>query len=163
MANLTQERLKELLSYDPATGIFAWKTRRNQLSGIGQQAGTIHARGYRKIIIDGRSYWASRLAWLYMTGRWPKSEIDHKNRIRLDDRFSNLREATPQQNSFNRVRKNTTGVPNVHARKHGHMNYEVVFWDSPKKCVTYRFKTLEEATMARDRIAKERHGDFCSA
>ena len=83
MANslLTQERLKELLSYDPATGIFAWKTRRNQLSDIGQRAGTIHVCGYRVIRIDESGYQAGRLAWFYMTGQWPKSEIDHKNRI----------------------------------------------------------------------------------
>jgi hypothetical protein len=97
-----------------------------------------------------------------MTGRWPASEIDHKNRIRDDDRFDNLREATSQQNTFNRVRKNKTSIPNVHARKHGRMNYEVVFWDSPTKCVTYRFVTLEEAVLARDRIAKERYGEFAT-
>jgi len=159
---LTHEQLKELLSYDPATGVFVWKTRRNQLSDIGQRAGTIHVRGYRVIRIDESGYQAGRLAWFYMTGQWPKSEIDHKNRIRDDDRFSNLREATSQQNALNRSRRNATGIPNVHARKHGHMNYEVVFWDSPTKSLIYRFKTLEEAKLARDRIAKERHGDFAA-
>ena len=70
--------------------------------------------GYRKIKVDGRDYKASRLAWLYMTGAWPISEIDHVNGDRVDDRFCNLREAMPVQNSQNiRGGRNAAGLRGI--------------------------------------------------
>ncbi len=96
---MTQERLKEVLRYNPDTGIFKW---RHSGPGIppSRKAGTI-ANGYRQIEIDYKLFRASRLAWLYMTGEWPKILVDHKNRIRSDDRWRNLRAANHQQNARN--------------------------------------------------------------
>ena len=63
-----------------------------------------------------RSYSAHRLAWLWMTGAWPKSDIDHINRDKSDNRFSNLREATKSENKANvgRYANNTSGHKGVH-------------------------------------------------
>jgi len=102
---LTQERLKELLYYHPNTGLF---TRIDLSSNsvrtdlVGRLAGGPTSDGYKRINVDGRRYRAHRLVWLYMTGNWPKEEIDHKNRIRDDNRWDNIRESTSTINSQNR-------------------------------------------------------------
>lgn len=97
--DLTVERLLEVLDYDPETGIFTWL---RSLGGVreGSQAGMIE-RGYRRIRIDGRFYFAHRLAWLYMVGRWPENMIDHQSGARDDNRWVNLQECDWSQNAQN--------------------------------------------------------------
>ena len=98
---LTYERLLAVLKYNKRTGIFTWRLGRNQVSA-GDAAGSVD-EGYIRIYIEGRSYRANRLAFLYVTGRWPLLDVDHKNRKRADNRWSNLREATDSQNKQNMV------------------------------------------------------------
>ena len=98
---LTQERLKELLDYDPATGVFVWKVPKARPVKAGNKAGYSESDGYISIQIDRKRYKAHRLVWLHVYGRWPKEEIDHINRIRGDNRLENLREVTRQQQNFN--------------------------------------------------------------
>ena len=76
---LTANRLRKVLSYAPTTGIFRWKMSPSSRAPVGAIAGAKNGRGYRQIRIDGRPYSASRLAWLYMTGKWPNSEISYLN------------------------------------------------------------------------------------
>ena len=111
---ITQSRLKELLHYDPETGVFTWAVRRNGIRN-GGVAGGLDAKGYRKIGVDGRLYLAHRLAWLYVHGVWPQAQMDHRNGVHDDNRISNLREATNAQNSQNRAlhANNTSGFPGV--------------------------------------------------
>lgn len=97
------ERLRTVLDYDPVTGVFTW-TEAGSMKMHGKRAGTIRERGWRAIGIDGYVYRAGRLAWFYMTGEWPPVTIDHKNRIRDDDRFENLRCATHAENGRNTSR-----------------------------------------------------------
>ena len=112
MAELTQDRLKELFEYDPDTGIFT------RLISLGnQKAGTpclSKKNGYIKIQIDGVPYYAHRLAFLYMEGMIPII-VDHINQIKDDNRWSNLRESTDSSNKANITRKsnNTSGYKNV--------------------------------------------------
>ena len=68
---LTQERLKELLSYDPETGVFVWLTRPSSRINIGAVAGTLHPNGYRYIKINRKQFREHRLAWLCITGAFP--------------------------------------------------------------------------------------------
>lgn len=91
--------LKRHLKYDPQTGIFTRLTTVGR-SKEGSEAGT-EFKGYRMIGVLGKRYLAHRLAWLYVHGRFPANEIDHKNRIRSDNRIDNLREATHKQNCEN--------------------------------------------------------------
>lgn len=112
---VTQARLKELLSYDAGTGIFRWLITRSPKVSGGDVAGCFDTTyGYVTIKIDYVVYRAHRLAWLYVTGSWPRA-LDHKNRVRSDNRFDNLREATTAQNGQNRnaQKKSKTGVNGV--------------------------------------------------
>lgn len=104
--NMIQTELKKHLHYNPVTGNFT-RLINNKKSG------TLHKNGYIKIRINRRSYLAHRLAWLYVKGVMPSDQIDHINRVRHDNRFSNLREATNQENQRNRMlSKNSTSKVN---------------------------------------------------
>lgn len=68
---LTQKRLREVLSYDPATGIFRWTITRGANAKAGFVAGSPDVKGYLRIMIDGVTYKSHRLAWLYVYGERP--------------------------------------------------------------------------------------------
>lgn len=102
MRELDQLLLKEVLHYEPLTGVFTWIQQYNSRTVIGSVAGTF-ANGYRKIQIYGRQYYSGRLAWLYMTGRWPLCLIDHIDGDQANDVWLNLREATYGESTHNRV------------------------------------------------------------
>lgn len=112
---LTRERLREILDYDPLTGLFVWK-KPNRRSSVkaGDVAGTFR-NGYVDIGVDGKNWGAHRLAFLWMTGHWPKDKVDHKNGIPTDNRWENIREANSQQNSCNTKlpKHNKTGFRGV--------------------------------------------------
>lgn len=97
---MTAQRLRELLNYDPTTGIFRWLVSGHGVKA-GDVAGYLQSNGYRQIKIDGRKYLASRLAWLYAHGVWPKGQIDHKNGIHNDGRLENFRDVTHAGNMQN--------------------------------------------------------------
>jgi hypothetical protein len=99
-----QSRLTELLDYAPETGKFCWKVRRKAHGGYvlpDDVAGHLSDRGYVFIGIDGVIYRAHRLAWLYVTGLMPDTQIDHVNGDRADNRWGNLRSATNALNAQN--------------------------------------------------------------
>lgn len=110
MKHITQKRVHELLRYCPETGQFHWR-RTAALRLAGKVAGTINSWGYRVIGIDGKTWIASRIAWVFVHGQLPEGQIDHINGVRSDDRICNLREVTPGQNRRNQqLRKdNSTG------------------------------------------------------
>ena len=116
MTDLSLERLHELLHYNPRTGLFVRKVRAGNSAPVGTIAGGFNRKGYRIIRVDGRRYLASRLAWFYVHGRWPKDEIDHRNGVRDDNRLANLREASHSENQQNRRKahkSNATGFLGV--------------------------------------------------
>jgi hypothetical protein len=101
---LTSDILRAALDYDPASGLFHWKIRPAHRVQAGDLAGTPKGNGYLKICVYSRNYLAHRMAWLHVTGAWPVAQIDHKNLIRSDNRWSNLREATNTINNQNKIR-----------------------------------------------------------
>lgn len=109
---LSAERLRSLLAYDPLTGSFQWRhTGRGRSIG---EAGFLDSKGYRRICIDGREYKAHRLAWLYVNEVWPRNVIDHRNRIRADNRIDNLRDVSVAENTQNTTPKR--GVYRLHGK-----------------------------------------------
>ena len=106
---LTSTRLREILDYDPDTGVFTRRVTTSNRAKIGDMAGFIKSNGYRYICIDGKTYREHRLVWLFITGAWPDAEIDHINLEKADNRFANLRAATRSENLANtRVRNGNT-------------------------------------------------------
>lgn len=113
--DLTQERLKELMHYDPETGVFTWINKGLRRVAVGSRAGCNRPSGYRYIGFMGFRYAEHRLAVLYVTGEWPEHEVDHANGVRSDNRYSNLRPCTHAENHQNRPMPshNRTGLQGV--------------------------------------------------
>ncbi len=101
MTILFQERLKELLHYDPATGVFTWKVSSSRKIKIGDIAGSLNPNGYLYIGVNGKVYIAHRLSWVYIHGALPADQLDHIDGNRSNNRIENLREATKAQNMQN--------------------------------------------------------------
>jgi hypothetical protein len=91
---VTQTRLKELLEYDPETGIFRWRIKPSNRVRVGQIAGNLDTYGNRQIRIDNKSYLAHRLAVLYVTGSWPTEDIGHRDLDNDNNAWGNLWQAT---------------------------------------------------------------------
>jgi len=105
--DITADRLRELLHYDPETGVFTWIVRTNNSVNVGTTAGRCATgNGYRYIGINGEKYLASRLAWFYTHGRWPDLYIDHLDGEPLNNRIANLRNVSHKINQQNRRRPN---------------------------------------------------------
>jgi hypothetical protein len=150
---LTFERVRQLLTYDPQSGILVWNARINPSDGwntkyAGTIAGTKEASGIT-VRIDRARYRAHRLIWVLMTGYWTTKTIDHVNRDQYDNRWENLREATPAQQCQNRSR--TTSLPKGVRRERN--RYLAVLGS---------FDTPEEAHAAWLMSARAIHGDFFS-
>lgn len=111
---LTQKRLKEVLDYNPKTGIFTWIVDRTKTAKTGVVAGS-NNNGYIQISVDGILHRAHRLVWLYTHGYLPENEVDHINRNRSDNRITNLRHVSRKCNSHNcKVSdKNSSGVAGI--------------------------------------------------
>lgn len=111
-STLTQERLKELLHYEPETGVFTWLATRGP-ARKGGIAGCLDPSGYFKICVLYQQNWAHRLAWFYMTGVWPDGEIDHIDLNRSNTKWSNLRDGTKTNNIQNSIRSRKSNVLGV--------------------------------------------------
>jgi hypothetical protein len=92
------EVAEKLLAYDPETGDFLWRKSRSRVARAGDIAGSEDGQGYVVIMVNQRHYQAHRLAFLFMTGKWPVGVIDHINTIRNDNRWCNLRELSRLEN-----------------------------------------------------------------
>jgi len=120
-AIISLERLKALLHYNPDTGIFTRLQPTHRRNSTGVVVGSDNGLGYLTVSLDRVSYRLHRLAWFYMTGEWPEFQIDHKNTIRSDNRWWNLREATTKENTHNQRkahRHSTTGFLGVRRFRH---------------------------------------------
>lgn len=149
-----------VIGYNPETGKFKWLQ-----AGCGRQrgrdAGMIADTGYVLIRYGGKNVPAHRLAWRIMTGKWPTLEIDHKNRVRHDNRFENLRQATRMQNAQNGSKKatNRSGYKGVHWHKQ-HQAWIARIMHNRKTVHLGKFDTREEAFAAYAEAAKRYHGEF---
>ena len=170
----TPEDLRNLLTYDPETGVLTWKTRSAESFGpnraeyrckcwntryAGKEAfKATNSNGYRSGVVKGRSESAHRVIWAICHGKWPKDSIDHINGDRQDNRLSNLRTVDTRANNMNKglLSANTSGVAGV-------------FWDKSRRkwiarvTVNYRtipcgrFDDFDEAVAARE-VAAKLHG-----
>lgn len=159
--NLTVDRLRTLLAYDPSTGFFRWKVRRGGYALPGSVAGSPNSEGYVQIRVDRVLHKAHRLAWLYMTGEWPKDFIDHIDRDPSNNTWSNLRSATNAENVRNQNRRanNSSGVPGVNWNGY---SWTVRVGAAMQRIYIGRFKSFSAAVAARDAAVKRLHGQFAA-
>lgn len=163
---LTQEKLRENLSYCAETGKFTWlkSAPRGGRRVAGRVAGSLCPDGYIEIAFENVRYKAHRLAWLYIHGRWPDEVIDHINGVRDDNRESNLREASQAQNCANmrRSKANKTGFKGVYLNKKLG-RYQANIKDGGKIRNLGLHYTAEAAHEAYIKAANDIHGEFARA
>lgn len=157
-----QAELVAILDYNPATGDLVWKDRisgstRRKGGGI---AGYVRPDGYRTIDIGKKPYFAHRVIWCMVTGDWPERDIDHKNRIRNDNRWLNLRSATESQNAANTSyrKPNKAGARGVEITRHG--RYRVRIRHQGKLISLGIYADLERAKAVYEKAARELFGEF---
>ncbi|MEX5730773.1 HNH endonuclease [Providencia hangzhouensis] len=160
MGKLTYSRLRELLDYNPDTGVFTWLPKASKGTRRVGVAGSV-SNGYIAIGIDGKQYRAHRLAWLYIYGHWPNNMLDHVNRIKSDNRILNLREASNEENQRN-----------VEVGKKNKSGFKGVFWEpsrqkwkaraqmNKKKYTIGRFDKIEDAVAAYENFCRKNYGEF---
>lgn len=149
MTHITQKQLKELLHYNPETGIFTWRIKPCRKINVTDVVGTTRKDGYLSVTINYKPYLLHRLALLYMTGKIPPM-VDHDNRNTSDNRFSNLNESDIWNNSKNCKpnKSNTSGVMGVYWCKERE-SWEVKIGVNSKKIHIGRFKDKDDAIKAR--------------
>ncbi|MEO4015523.1 HNH endonuclease [Pseudomonas rossensis] len=146
--SISQARLKELLHYDPESGVFTWKVGRSR-TRAGSIVATKDRKGYLKVMIDKKTHYLARLAFLYMDGQEPAVFVDHINGVRADNRWRNLREASVIENARNQRlhSTNTSGLPGVTWDKRG--QWRAYAGLKSKYIFIGRFDVLLDAAAAR--------------
>lgn len=145
--------LRSLLEYNPETGIFVNRINRSPNAKCKSVAGSLQNTGYISIHICGRKYLAHRLAYLYMTGGWPRNQIDHINGVRSDNSWVNLRDCTNGENMRNLKRAGKNIYPNG-------SGFMVKIQKDNKEFYLGTFRTYEEARGVAEQARMEYHGKF---
>lgn len=154
---LPAERLREALVYVPATGLFRWRVCPRGRGKVGKVAGNLNCAGYVVVTVDGKHHMAHRLAFLYMTGKWPKDQIDHRDADKANNRWANLREATQSQNNANTRSRSTHGVKGVSRNGKRYMARIKVKGETIHLGT---FNTVAEAAAIYALAARDLHGEF---
>ena len=158
MMMLTQERLKELFDYDPATGWFTNRGSRGRAKG-GARAGAVAHASYRRIIIDYKKYYEHHLAWFYVHGEWPK-EMDHADGDAGNNAIANLRLCNRTQNNCNAQQETgQSGLRGAYLDKRNLQWYSKIQFGGQVRFLG-NFSSAEEAHEAFTTAARELHGEF---
>lgn len=154
---LTAERLREVLDYDPETGVFTWRGSARR-GWNGRVAGR-DDHGYVRMSIDHIPYYAHRLAWLHVHGEWPAKDLDHRDRNRKNNAIANLRPCEMSENLANAKRptNNTSGHKGVY-RHRG--KWRAAIGVGGRSVHIGVYDTLDDALAARRAFAAAEYGEF---
>lgn len=163
MNQLSFAKASSEFRYNAKTGLLWWRKPR-QGRRPNAPAGRRRDNRHVTVSLDRKAYQVPHIIWLLKTGKWPSKQIDHKNTVRWDNRWNNLREATGTQNHANssRRRDNTSG-------------FKGVSWHAPRKKWRARvmverkeihlglFNSKRLACAAYIKAAKKHFGEFARA
>jgi len=147
---IDQETVKKIFYYDAESGMLLWRNGNGRNVNPWQQANSLNSSGYYAVKIQNKSYRVHRLIWLYVNGKFPDGDIDHKNRIRNDNRLCNLRDVS-----------RTDNAQNISLPKHNKSGHIGVSWIKSHNCWTVYvkvnkknkwlgyYKNLDDAVAAR--------------
>lgn len=160
---LTASDVRRMFRYDPSTGVLTWAVNpcRNLKSGL--RAGWLDSYGYRAVSIAGSHYLEHRIIWLWVTGEWPSTNLDHINCQRDDNRWCNLREATQAQNTRNSrlFKTNRSGVKGVcYSKRDRKWRAKLLF--NGKEYHVGLFDELEDAAVAIREKRTALHGEYAN-
>lgn len=161
---LTAERLRAALDYNPETGEFIWRNPEGHNKRFkGHKCSFIDAWGYGAIHIAGKLYKSHRLAWLYVHGVWPKRFLDHINGNRADNRICNLREASDKQNAWN-TRRPTTNISGIKGVSWDEKNeqWRASIGVNGKSINLGRYDCKEDAARAYRKAATQHFGEYAN-
>jgi len=136
--------LLEKFTYCEKTGILKYRKNSGRFSA-GDIAGYTNHRGYRKVCVNGSHFFIHRIVWKMVYGVDPNGEIDHINRDKTDNRISNLRDVTSEENQKNRKFSSESGVSGVYFNKPRNR------WQARIQLHLGFFKTIEGASEAREK------------
>lgn len=157
------ELVRDLLDYDPVTGLLHWRKNRNGFGGIkaGDVAGRRDRYGYIIVKIAGRRYRAHHVIWLHVNGVWPPSRLDHKNRVSDANQIENLRPASGQQNSANTGahRDSLSGIKGVSWNKQ-RQKWNAKICVGGKRIHLGSFFIKEDAASAYREASLKHHGEY---
>ena len=176
---LSYDEAKKMVAYDPESGSLTWLLIEGEKSkiwqirrirAVGRIADKTTPEGYRRIRLKNQNWLSHRIVWLLFYGEWPNDEVDHIDGDGLNNKISNLRIATSQQNKWNsRVHKsNKLGMRNIFIPSRPQrkkycvqfMHYEGGKGGRGKYLYKKSFETLEKAVEARDAVAARLHGPY---
>lgn len=148
-----------LFSYNQETGKIFWKINSGR-AFIGHEAGTTVTGGYRRVLINKKSYAVHKIVWWFEYGTWSK-ELDHIDRNKTNNVITNLREATRSENCLNKIiqANNSSGIKGVHYCK-TRAKWKVQMRKKGKCTIQRYFETKDEAVMFRKTNEQEYYGEF---
>jgi hypothetical protein len=145
--SITATELRDLLGYDPETGVFRWKESRGSRAVVGAEVGSDDLYGYKTVRLNKKSYKLHRLAWLHVYGAWPSGDIDHINGTRSDNRIANLRDVPRKvnlENQRNAQNNQSTGILGVYFDKRKKVFYSRISMNN-KSIHLGSYPTAEQA------------------
>jgi hypothetical protein len=158
---ITAIELKGLLNYSLETGTFTWIKSKSNRVKIGEIAGSLRKDGYLHIQINKKIYLAHRLAWFYMTGEWPKEQIDHIDGNRANNIYLNLREVTNAENKQNLKKSQSNNSSQMLGVSPFNNKWVATIQLNGRKIYIGRFNTKEDAHNAYLNKKRELHS-FCT-
>lgn len=159
--DLDLNELRNLLNYNPETGILSWRIDRNVIKA-GEPIGSLHHSGYLVFKFKKRQYLVHRIIWFGMTGKWPDDQIDHIDTIKTNNKWNNLREASHTENQRNKnINKanNTSGYKGVTWHKK-RQKWRADIKVNGKSLTIGSFDNILDAVKAREEAGKRFHKNF---
>lgn len=154
------EELRAKFNYDPVSGALTYKKRGSSKAPVGSEAGSVHAAtGYRCVTYKNVNYRIHRLIWYYVTGGWPSGVIDHIDRNRLNNAWSNLRDVDQSQNALNTSRQYVNRSTETKGVRRRGNSFTAYISHQGKKRILGSYRTLKEAIEVRQKAVEELRGE----